>query len=159
RRWFCQTAPSKTAGDGCPVRCSIDDSDLVQEVSTWLTMHRDGHPDVTPDLVKRQIQAQQAESDVVVLEREIKRQENRKNILVNLAADEEVDASDLASGMREIKAEIARLSADLSAAKRQQAVNALPPADTFGALLEGWPTMDASMLNRGFATVVDSIFV
>lgn len=156
RRYWCCAA----TGLECQVRVSITEGELHQEVKDWLTLRRDGRDTETiRALVVKQQAARKATSDVTRLEEELRKQEKRRSNLLSLIADEEISKDEARDTLNEIRTSIDQLMDSLMDARRDTEIHRLPPASSFGAVLEGWDFMDPSILNTALSALIDSIYV
>lgn len=158
KRWTCQTSDVKSTRF-CPIRVSIADDELNAAVLDWLTDHRDGRGPALESLLARKQKALSIEADIESHRSELERQKGRLSKLIELAMDGSFTQAEIADKKAEIQEAIEQSQAALDQATSKVGAHRLPPATTFGALLEGWEVLDPTLVNRGVKSVMDSLYV
>ncbi len=160
QRWNCCSAKLKKAGESCPIKVTISQADATHAVQEWLMDRRDGRDtEAVRARIARQQAARRAHGDITDLERELRRQEGRRQNLLSLAADGTLGRDEIRSSLDAINAEIETLTDSLVDARRNETIDRMPPESSFGAVLAAWGKLDPAMVNAGLSALIDSIIV
>lgn len=158
KRWTCQTTDVKSSRF-CPIRVSISGDELNDHVLRWIEDHRDGRGPALESLLARKQKALSIEADIESHKAELARQTGRLDKLMEFALEGTFTHEEIKKKKAEIQAAIDESQQALNAATAKVGAHRLPPATTFGALLEGWSVLEPSLVNKAVSSVIDSVYV